>query len=397
MRLLLLATVVVMGSCTDPAEPQRENAPSAVPLARTEDDGTYLRRIDPLSGQWRVRRVGNDDFTAHSGRIDFSGGGFLNHSAGCSGGYPAFYRLDGPTLTVIRLEPIRIGKCSPAAPEVRTAAAASERQLASFLDQVTGWSQPSDRTLILTGRDGTQALLSRPVEPHPELAGRWRIESIGGQPLVTERRPPTLSISMGGIGAYADCNSMGGSFATLAPGQLSVEGPLVSTAIGCASDDAEEDALMSLALTAATAYQLQGDRLLLTGGPGMILRRPPPANRELAGEYEACGNTLLGGYHEGPITLAIDHHTMRDNAGCMATYTSDGPQLRLHMEENLACTNPAPPYQPGQPTGIGGNISTLTVAQPDGFGFDDEGHLILRTGRGLLTMCRKGDPPPFGR
>lgn len=36
------------------------------------------------------------------------------------------------------------------------------------------------------------------------------------------------------------------------------------------------------------------------------------------------------------------------------------------------------------------------VAPPDGFGFDGEGRLILRTGRGLLTMCRKGDPPPFG-
>jgi hypothetical protein len=38
----------------------------------------------------------------------------------------------------------------------------------------------------------------------------------------------------------------------------------------------------------------------------------------------------------------------------------------------------------------------LAVAQPDGFGFDEEGRLILRTGRGLLTICRKGSPPPFG-
>ena len=153
---------------------------------------------------------------------------------------------------------------------------------------------------------------------------------------------------------------------------------------------------MAHAMTAATVYQLQEDRLVFTGGPDMVLRRPPPPNRELAGEYEACGNTLLGGYHEGPITLAIDGQTMRDNAGCMATYATDGPRLRLRMQEGPACANPAPPYQPGLPTGIGGHISMLAVAQPDGFGFDDEGRLILRTVRGLLTMCRKGDPPPFG-
>jgi len=312
------------------------------------------------------------------------------------GGYPAFYRLTGEQLTVTRLEPIRIGKCSAAAAMARTTAAASERQLAAFLDQVSAWKQPDDRTLILNARDGTQALLTRLIEPHPELAGRWLIESIGGQPLVTERRPPTLSISMAGIGAYADCNSMGGSFAISAPGQISVTGPMVSTAIGCLPEDAAEDALMAKAMTSATAYRLQGDGLVFTGGPGMVLRRPPPANRQLAGEYEACGNTLLGGYHEGPITLAIDDQKMRDNAGCVAAYTAAGPTLVLRTQEGPACVSPAPPYEPGKPIGIGGHISMLAVAQPDGFGFDDQGRLILRTGRGLLTMCRKGTPPPFG-
>jgi heat shock protein HslJ len=396
MRLLFLIAAAAASACTDPTAPQRVETPDRAPTEMLVDDGAYLRSIDPLGGQWRVERVGKDDFTVHDARIDFSAGGFLNHSAGCSGGYPAFYRLSGEQLMVTRLEPIRIGKCSPAAPEARTKAAASEQQLAAFLDQVATWSQPDDRTLVLTGKDGTEALLTRPIEPHPELAGRWRIESIGDQPLVTERRPPTLSISMGGIGAYADCNSMGGSFTIPAPGRIVVAGPMISTAIGCLPEDAAEDDLMAQAMTSATAYQLQGDRLVFTGGPGMTLRRPPLPNRELAGEYEACGNTLLGGYHEGPITLAIDSQKMRDNAGCTAAYTAEGPRLTLRLEADPACANPAPPFEPGRPTGIGGHISVLAVAQPDGFGFDDEGRLILRTARGLLTMCRKGDPPPFG-
>jgi len=396
MRILFLVAVAAASACGDPVDPQRAQAPSRAPVGMAADDGAYLSRIDPLGGQWRVERVGEDDFTVHEAQIDFSAGGFLNHSAGCSGGYPAFYRLSGEQLTITRLEPIHIGKCSAAAAAARPMAAASERKLAAFLDQVATWSQPDNRTLVLSGKDGTRALLTRPIEPHPELAGRWLIESIGDQPLVTERRPPTLSISMGGIGAYADCNSMGGSFTIPAPGRISVAGPLISTAIGCLPEDAAEDASMARAMISATAYRLQEDRLVFTGGPGMILRRPPPANRELAGEYQACGNTLLGGYHEGPITLAIDNSTMRDNAGCIAAYKADGPRLTLRMQEGPACTNPAPPYQPGNPTGIGGHISMLAVAQPDGFGFDDQGRLILRTGRGLLTMCREGAPPPFG-
>jgi hypothetical protein len=105
---------------------------------------------------------------------------------------------------------------------------------------------------------------------------------------------------------------------------------------------------------------------------------------------------LLGAYHEGPITLAVDGQAMRDNAGCTARYTANGPQLTLQLGTEAACARPAPPYVPGEPVGIGGPISMLAVARPDGFGFDDQGRLILRTMRGLLSMCRKGSPPPFG-
>lgn len=396
MRLLLIFAVATANACTDPADTVPTVEPAGALLTYAVDDGTYLSRIDPLGGQWQIQRIGDHDFTVHDARIDFSAGGFLNHSAGCSGGYPAFYRLIGEQVTITRLEPIQVGKCSAAEAENRTAAAASEQQLAAFVDELAIWSRPDDRTLILTGKDGTRAVLTRPVEPHPELAGRWLIESIGDQPVVTERRPATLLISMESIGAYADCNSMGGLFTIPAPGRISVSGPLVSTAIGCASEDAAEDALMVSGMTSATAYQLQGGRLQFTGGLGMKLHRPPPPNRNLAGQYEACGNTLLGGYHEGPITLAIDNQTMRDNAGCTAAYTAQGPELTLSTQDDPTCANTAPPFEPGYPTGIGGPISMLAVAQPDGFGFDDQGHLVLRTARGLLTMCRKGDPPPFG-
>lgn len=395
-RFLLLAVVLAAASC-EPSDklalaPVASSASTASPM----DDGTFLARIDPLGGQWSIERIGQQDFQRFKGWVNFSAGGFLNHGAGCSGGYPAFYRLDGNRLTIIRREAIRIGKCASATTADRFAAAASERRLTEFLDQVESWERPDDRKLVLTAKDGTRALLIRPVERHPDLAGRWIIETIGGQPLVTERRPPTLSISMGNIGAFADCNSMGAPFTISAPGRIAVTGPIMGTAIGCAPEDAAEDALMTKAMTAASAYRLEDDRLILNGGPGMVVRRPPPPDRRLAGEYQACGNTLLGAYHEGPITLAVDERAMRDNAGCVAEYSADGPNLILRLANSPACAAEAPPFVPGEPISVGGKMSTLAVTRPDGFGFDDEGRLILRTRRGLLSMCRKGSPPPFG-
>ena len=389
----LLATAACDASRLPPAPP---DPPPAASPGSAIDDGTFLERIDPLGGQWSVERIGNEDFGRFNGWINFSAGGFLNHGAGCSGGYPAFYRLDGQSIAITRREPIQVGKCAGADPASRAESAASERRLAQFLDQLAHWQRPDRRTLVLTARDGTRALLSRPVEPHPEIAGRWLIETIGGRPLITERRPPTLTIRMGSIGVVADCNSMGAEFTVPAPGRIAVSDSIVGTQIGCPPEDLAEDALMTRAIASATGYRLDNDRLIFSGGPGMVVRRPPPPDRRLAGEYKSCGNTLLGGYHEGPITLAIDQRTMRDNAGCVAEYRAVGPELTLRLADGPACSAKPTPFIPGEPVSVGGAISTLAVTQPDGFGFTDEGQLILRTHRGLLTMCRVGAPPPFG-
>jgi heat shock protein HslJ len=398
MRFPVIICTGMLAACTAPADmsvAEARSAPTATSPA-TQDDGTYLDRVDPLGGQWNVLQVGGKDFTQFKASVNFSAGGFLNHSAGCGGGYPAFYQLDGERFRLTRREAIRVGKCGPGSAAQLAAAAESERQLASFLDEAIMWSRPGARTLTLTARDGTRALLARPAEPHPELAGRWQIESIGGKPLVTERRPPTLTIGMGSIGAYADCNSMGSTFTIPAPGRIKVTGSVISTLIGCPPEDAAEDSLMARAMMSATAYRTEGDRLIFTGGPAMVLRRPPRPDRRLAGEYEACGDTLLGGSHEGPVTLAIGEKTISDNAGCTAEFVADGPNLTLSLRQGPACAAPALPYVAGEPVGIGGKISTLAIARPDGFGFTDDGRLVLRTNRGLLNMCRKGSPRPFG-
>ena len=397
MRRSSLAILLAVAGCTSPETAPVSQSSASAPIAvAAEDDGTYLSRIDPLGGQWRVERLGQQDFTRFNGSVNFSGGGFLNHGAGCGGGYPAFYQIEENRISMTRLEKVEVGKCGSAATPARAVAADSERRLASILDEVIGWSRPDERTLLLTGRRGETALLTRPVEPHPEIAGRWLIESIAGKAVVTERRPPTLSISMNSIGGHADCNSMGATFTVPSPGRIVVNGPFVSTLIGCSADDGAEDALITAAISGVTAFHFEGDRLIFTGGRGMVVRRPPPADRRLAGEYAACGDTLLGAYHEGPITLVIDSHTMVDNAGCSASYSTNGPEISLTLKNQSACASTAPSFVPGQPVAVGGAISPLATVQPDGFGFDEQGRLILRTGRGLLRMCRKGSPPPMG-
>lgn len=388
------------------AAPKNDSAPGTTPGAEATtqagvDDGTYLKRIDPLGGQWQVVQIGQSDFTRFKAWVNFSAGGFINHGAGCAAGYPAFYRLNGNEIAITRAEPVRIGKCAGTAElangpaSARKAAAESELKLATFIDQLSKWERVGEG-LVLIARDGTRAMLSQPLEKHPELAGRWLIERIGGEPFITEFRPAILSIGMGGIAVVADCNSTGASFTIPSPRRISVKGLFMSTAIGCAAEDYAQDKAMLIAMGSATAYRLAGDRLIFIGGPGMVMRRPPTPDRRLVGQYEACGNTLLGAYHEGPITLDISPTSMRDNAACTTTYSVDGPDLRLQLDDKPECKTNVLPYEPGKPTGVGGSISMLSATHPDGFAFNQEGQLILRTNRGLLTMCRRGGPRPFG-
>lgn len=385
-----------MTACAPPksSEPIAGSLPSASPEAR--DDGTYLQTIDPLGGQWRVIRVGQDDFSRfEDAKVSFQGGGFLNHGAGCGGGYPAFYRLDGQRVTITRREPIRVGKCRPSQGQI-AAAVKSESVLANFLDQAATWSRPNEHTLLLEARDGTRALLARPVEPHPELAGRWLIETIAGKPFVTERRPAILSIGYGGIGAVADCNSLGTRFTVPVPGQLSINGEMIATLMGCPPEDMAEDTLIARAISGASGYRINGNELVLWGKIRMTLRRPPAPDRRLAGSYESCGNTLLGAYHEGPITLHFDKASVIDNAQCRATYRTEGPSLLITLDKGSACDVETAPFVPGEAVPVGGAISTLAVTLPDGFGFNEAGQLLLRTNRGLLTLCRQGESKPFG-
>ncbi|WJY19703.1 META domain-containing protein [Pseudoblastomonas flavescens] len=346
------------------------------------DDGTYLERIDPLGDTWLLRTLAGDDVSDREGVLTGSGGGFLNHHAQCGGGHPAFYQLDGQSISVIRREAVQIGKCGNAA-----GAADFERRWADFIDNLATWRREGD-VLRLADASGTTAVLERPPYAVSALAGRWLVDAIGGEPFAMERRAAAeIEYRYAGVFASAECNTAYGDVSTTGRIDLGA-----ATQQGCSKEDAAEDALLFSALGAVTGYRIDSDRLTLTGGPGLTLRRPPYPDRTLAGEFQSCGNTLLGAYQAGPITLSIARDTMTDQSGCRATYSSEGPNLSLALEDSVQCNEVPKPYVAGEPIEIGGGLSFLSLATPDAFAFTDRGRLVLRTPRGLLHMCRKGDP-----
>ncbi|MET0180920.1 MAG: META domain-containing protein [Novosphingobium sp.] len=350
------------------------------------DDGTYLGRIDPLGGRWRVERLGAEPFPPDTAWVDFSDAFFLTTTAGCGGGHPAFYRLDGGSIAVTRREAVRIGKCPD------RAAPGRERRLAGFIDRAARWAKPSPDRLEITGHDGTRAVLARPIGPNPpQLAGRWRVVALGGRPFVS-RRPAEVVFGFGGISATADCNRWGAPLTVSGAGLRIGQG--MQTLIGCGAEDQAKDAALFGAVAGARRFVLTGRSLRLEGAAAVSLERFAPPDRRLVGRYAHCGNTVGGVGHGGPVTLAISSAAMTDNAGCTARYTAQGERLTLALGDAPACRI-APAAPEGFPE-VGGAISPLALLRPDGFGFSEDGRLFLRTRRGLLSLCRKGEPRRFG-
>lgn len=163
MRIWVLAAVGMSGACNTPVDTPPAGASSGEEVVETApvgaaDDGTYLSQIDPLGGQWRVERIGDEDFTPHDALINFSAGGFLNHGPAAAAAirHSTDSRDSGLPSPG---EEARIGKCGSGPAGAR--AAQSERRLTAFLDQAVPWSRPdgSDDRARRKGRH------SRPASP----------------------------------------------------------------------------------------------------------------------------------------------------------------------------------------------------------------------------------------
>lgn len=340
-----------------------------------------LAQVDPLAGTWILRSVGDTAFPGESGIVNFSGGGFLTHEAGCGGGHPVHYQAqrDG-TIEIRRRETVRIGKCE--GPN----AARNERLLADFIDDIATWQRDGDR-LVLRDAAGRKAVLQRPVDPVPALAGRWRVVSIGGQPW-SGPVPAIASFSPGWMGGGAGCNSGGAAWSSPAPGKL-VIGSFAVTQMGCDPELMQSDARLFGALAGVTGYRdAEGGRMVLTGRQEMVLERPPMPSAGLEGRYQGCGNTMVGLYG-GELTMDFTRDTVTDQAGCRARYAVDGTALALDLDDSAACSTPQIDRWDEGRDYAGREVSTLALLRPDALAFDETGRLVMRAADGrTMTLCR---------
>ncbi|HJR82899.1 MAG TPA: hypothetical protein VJ775_03125, partial [Sphingomicrobium sp.] len=78
-RVPWLVALVATASCEASNDPPPAAVAPRTNVTSPVDDGTFLERIDPLGGQWRVESIGDDDLQPFKAWVNFSAGGFLNH------------------------------------------------------------------------------------------------------------------------------------------------------------------------------------------------------------------------------------------------------------------------------------------------------------------------------
>ncbi|ANY19192.1 META domain protein [Tsuneonella dongtanensis] len=261
----LLALPLLTGCMAAPSEPAPTSGPDT-PVAST--DAPARPAQGPLFGKWIVERVGTTDYPGDEAFVHFQSADFINHSGGCGGSQPAFYALDGDRITLTRREKPVVGKCPNAA------YAARERALNGFLDTLVRWRKPLPGVLVLTAADGTEARLAIEAYPIPAIAGEWTVETIGGKPF----GPASVLFAAKGVSARAECNTLYTEYA-LGPGGVRIEPGGAVTEIGCPPALQAQDETLFGALGQVTGHRIEsGGRLVLTGGPGLVLRRAiPPA------------------------------------------------------------------------------------------------------------------------
>ena len=335
----------------------------------------FLREIDPLGGTWRL--VAFDGQPISPGRralLHGHEGAYLATSGDCTSSDTSYIR-DGARIEVTRHIPPQTGKCEDAA------AAVLDRALAHAVASAQAWSIDAAGRLRLTGAGGSDAIFERPVPKWPELHGPWLVESIDDRPFAGR-----IEFGDDAVGAHAACNTFGGQ-AAIGAGTLQVRDGM-QTLIGCGPEREATDALLFGALGGARTWRIAGDgSLLIDGAATIVARRPKPASYSLPGRYHVCNNSTLPDLsHDGEVWLEFGAGTVRDQAGCVASYETAGATLRLLLGEAPACRTAALPRRGAAE--IGGPRSALAQFRPDGFAWDEEGRLRLRTHRGLLALCK---------
>lgn len=346
-----------------------------------------MRVVDPLGGSWRPVRIGTIAVPeAAEARLFFNGGSEYSTQAGC-GNFGGFYSVEGARLRVVQRDPIHLGKCRD------RASARLETALAGFIAQASTYDLIPGGTLRIVARDGRTGLFRRPPPVIAALGGRWVVESIGGDSIPAARRA-RLHFHESWVSAAADCNQFGARVRPNAAGFTVSDG--AATQMGCGPErEAFDDRLFGAVGKSRRYVALAGGRMRLEGGEPLVLLRPAAISPSLPGSYSACRSNPRGVMYDGVPAMTFTRDEVRDSAGCRASYRADGALLAIRRENSKECAAPPQSFASAD-LEVGERTSLLASLRPDAFAFDEEGVLRLRTNRGLLDMCRIGEPRPFG-
>lgn len=116
------------------------------------------------------------------------------------------------------------------------------------------------------------------IPPDDALVGDWIVISVGNAPVQTEVIPTLTFEQAGNVVGEGGCNGFGGTYST--DGNALTIAGVTATLMACEDDaiNTQESAYLE-ALTATTAYILDGDSLTLTNESGealVVLRRDAP-------------------------------------------------------------------------------------------------------------------------
>lgn len=264
-RSLLLIAVPLAACTIAPRTPDPAGTDEPV-ASRDMVTSSQSPTLAPLVGKWTVERVGDVEYPGDEGFVHFQSADFINHSGGCGGSQPAFYALDGNRITLTRREKPVVGKCPDAT------YAARERTLNAFLDGLASWRKPLPGVLILIAEDGTEARLVPETYPIPEIAGEWAIVTLGAKPF----GPASLLFGAKGVNARAQCNTLYTEYAA-SPNGIRINPGGAATEIGCSPALLAQDRTLFAAVGQVTGHRFEANGVLvLTGGPGLTLRRAIP-------------------------------------------------------------------------------------------------------------------------
>jgi hypothetical protein len=167
--------------------------------------------------------------------------------------------------------------------------------------------------------------------------------------------------------------------------------------MGCERERLAFDSRLFAAVGKARRWvPLPGARVRLEGGgEPLVLRRLAPVAASLPGTWGVCRSNPRGVMYDGMATVTFTEREVADSAGCRASYRADGALLSIRRDSSPACEAPPASLDPAGAVEIGERKSVLAALRPDAFAFDEEGVLRLRTHRGLLDLCRAGEPGPL--